>query len=66
MPKQKTHKGLAKRFKITGKRNVKYRRPGNSHLASHKTGARVRHLRKHAVVTGPMAKKIVRHVLPII
>ena len=65
MPKQKTHKGLSKRFKVTGKGKVKYRRPGNSHLASHKTGARVRHLRKHAVLTGPMAEKIVRQLLPI-
>ena len=65
MPKQKTHKGLSKRFKVTGKGKVKYRRPGNSHLASHKTGARVRHLRKHGVVHGPMAQKIVRQLLPI-
>ncbi len=65
MPKQKTHKGLAKRFKVTGKGKVKYRRPGNSHLSSHKAGARVRHLRKHAVLTGPMAEKIVRQLLPI-
>ena len=66
MPKQKTHKGLAKRVKVTGKRKVKYRRPGNSHLASHKAGARVRHLRKHAVLTGPIVQKVVRQMLPII
>jgi len=65
MPKQKTHKGLAKRFKVTGRGKVKYRRPGNSHLSSHKPGARVRHLRKHAVLTGPYAKNVVEHLQPI-
>ena len=66
MPKQKTHKGLAKRFKVTGKGKVKFRRPGNSHLSSHKPSARVRHLRKHAVLTGPSADKIVQQLLPIL
>lgn len=59
MPKQKTHKGLAKRFKITARGKVKFRRPGNSHLSSHKSGARVRHLRKTAVLTGALAQKII-------
>ena len=66
MPKQKTHKGLAKRFKVTGRGKVKYRRPGNSHLSSHKGSARVRHLRKHAVLGGPIAERIVQQLLPII
>ncbi len=66
MPKQKTHKGLAKRFRVTGRGKVKFRRPGNSHLSSHKSSARVRHLRKHAVLTGPIAQKIVQQVRPII
>ncbi len=65
MSKQKTHKGISKRFKVTGKGKVKYRRPGNSHLSSHKPGSRVRHLRKHALVVGPYAAKIVHQLLPI-
>jgi large subunit ribosomal protein L35 len=64
MPKQKTHKGAAKRFMVTGGGKVKYRRPGNSHLSSHKSGARVRHLRKHATLTGPIAKKIIEQLRP--
>ncbi len=64
MPKQKTHKGLAKRFKVTARRKVRFRRPGNSHLSSHKSGARVRHLRRKETLTGPMAAKIVRQLLP--
>jgi len=66
MPKQKTHKGLSKRFKVTGKGKVKFRRPGNSHLAGHKPGKRVRRLRKHAVLTGPKAEKIVQQLWPIV
>jgi large subunit ribosomal protein L35 len=64
MPKQKTHKGVAKRFKVTGRGKVKYRKPGNSHLSSHKPGSRVRHLRKHAILTGPIAAKIVEQTRP--
>lgn len=66
MPKQKTHKGLAKRFKVTGRGKVKFRRPGNSHLSSHKASARVRHLRKHAMLSGPIAQRIVEQLRPII
>ena len=64
MPKQKTHKGLAKRFKVTGRGKVKFRRPGNTHLSSHKSGTRVRHLRKKAILTGPVAQRIVQQLIP--
>ena len=64
MPKQKTHKGLAKRFKVTRNRKVKFRRPGNSHLSSHKPGKRVRQLRKHAVMASPLADRIVELMMP--
>ena len=64
MPKPKTHKGLAKRFKVTARGKVKFRRPGNSHLSSHKPGSRVRHLRKKAVLSGAGAKKIINALLP--
>ena len=66
MPKQKTHKGLAKRIKVTARGKVKFRRPGNSHLSSHKTSARVRHLRKKAILDGPIADRIIRHLKPIL
>ena len=66
IPKQKTHKGLAKRVKVTATGKVKIRRPGNSHLSSHKTGARVRHLRGKALVTGPGAVRIIRQLKPIL
>jgi len=58
MPKQKTHKGLAKRIKITARGKVVRRRAGASHLMSDKSGKRCRSLRRTEVITGPVAKKI--------
>ncbi len=60
----KTHKGLAKRIKVTGSGKVKFKRPGNSHLASHKPGYRVRQLRRKAIMSGSFAKKLAQMVGP--
>ena len=46
MPKLKTKKGVAKRFKLTAKGKVKYKPCGASYLLSSKTTKRIRHLRK--------------------
>jgi large subunit ribosomal protein L35 len=46
MPKLKTHKGMKKRFKISANGKVQHKRCGSSHLMSHKSGKRVRRLRK--------------------
>jgi large subunit ribosomal protein L35 len=46
MPKLKTHKGMKKRFKISATGKVQHKRCGSSHLMSHKSGKRVRRLRK--------------------
>lgn len=58
MPKQKTHKGLAARVRITRNGKVLRRRPGRSHLMSSKSGKRRRHLAHVAEVEGRYAKKI--------
>jgi large subunit ribosomal protein L35 len=52
MPKQKTHKGLAKRVKVTGTGKLKHRRAGASHLMSVKNAKRRRHIRTAATVHG--------------
>ena len=62
--KSKTHKGLKKRVKITAKGKVKFKRPGNSHLASHKPGYRVRQLRRKAIMSRSFARKIAQLVGP--
>jgi large subunit ribosomal protein L35 len=56
MPKLKTHKGLAKRMKVTGRGKLKHRRSGASHLMSVKNGKRRRHIHSTAVVRGGKAK----------
>ena len=64
MAKMKTHKGLAKRVKITASGKVKFRRPGNSHLASHKPGSRVRKLRQKAILSKAFASNVVDQMRP--
>ncbi len=44
MPKQKTHKGLKKRVKVTAKGKIKYRPAGAGHLMSSKNAKRRRRL----------------------
>lgn len=57
MPKQKTHKGLAKRVKITGTGKVVRKRAFAGHLMSSKSGNRCRSLRKSIGMSPAMAKK---------
>ena len=51
MPKQKIHKGLSKRVKITASGKVKHRRAGAGHLLSGKNAKRRRRLSSPAVMT---------------
>ena len=52
MPKQKTHKGMKKRFKLTASGKCKHRKAFRGHLLSHKNGKRCRQLRVDGIVTG--------------
>ena len=58
MPKNKTHKGASKRFKITAKGKVRYKKSFAGHLMSTKSGNRRRGLRKPDFVTGSLAATI--------
>jgi large subunit ribosomal protein L35 len=59
MPKQKTHKGIKKRFRVTGKGKVKHRSAGTSHLAARMSQKRKRKLRGTACTDeGAEATKI--------
>ncbi|RMG33460.1 MAG: 50S ribosomal protein L35 [Planctomycetota bacterium] len=58
MPKQKTHKGMKKRFKITARGKAKHRSAFRGHLLSHKSSKRKRRLRRGSVVEGADAKHI--------
>ena len=58
MPKQKTHKGLKKRVKVTGRGKVRRKRAFSGHLLSSKTGKRLRHLRKDAGMIDSEEKRV--------
>ena len=46
MPKIKTHKATAKRFKVTGKDKLTRRKAGQNHFNSQETGATTRKKRR--------------------
>ncbi len=60
MPKQKTHRGAAKRFKLTGTGKIRRRRVNRSHLLEKKPSTRTRRLDRPAEVTGGQKKQVLR------
>jgi large subunit ribosomal protein L35 len=60
MPKQKTHKGLTKRVRVSPKGKVKFGRVGKGHLLSHKSSARKRKLRRGGVLHSSEEAKVTR------
>lgn len=52
MPKMKTHKGAAKRYKVTGTGKLRRRKPNRSHLLKKKSSRRKRRLGRPAEITG--------------
>ncbi|GBF12427.1 50S ribosomal protein L35 [Tepidibacillus sp. HK-1] len=58
MPKMKTHRGAAKRFKKTGSGKLKRSHAYTSHLLEGKSPKRGRQLRKSAVVSKGDQKRI--------
>jgi large subunit ribosomal protein L35 len=51
MSKQKTHKGAAKRFKVTGTGKVKRKKAYGRHILTKKSRKRKRRLRKASLVS---------------
>jgi large subunit ribosomal protein L35 len=60
MPKQKTHKGTKKRFRVTATGKVKHRHSGTSHLNSRLTKKRRRNLRGTGVLIDLEAKRVLK------
>lgn len=58
MPKQKTHKGVKKRFRVTAKGKVKHRQAGTSHLAARMPHKRKRKLRGTTVLAEQFTTQI--------
>jgi large subunit ribosomal protein L35 len=63
VPKIKTHRGAAKRFKITGKGKIKRSRAYKSHLLTGKPSKRTKRLRTSTLVSDSEYVKM-RRLLP--
>lgn len=63
MPKMKTNRGAAKRFKKTGSGKIKRNKAFTSHILTKKSTKRKRGLRKSGLVDSANAKAI-RKILP--
>ncbi len=63
MPKMKTHRGAAKRFKLTGSGRVKRSQAFHNHILTKKSPKRKRNLRGTTLVhpaDEPMIKRLLR------
>jgi large subunit ribosomal protein L35 len=58
MPKQKTHSGAKKRFKITGSGKVMKQQAGMRHNLEGKSSVRTRRLNQEATLSKPDSKAI--------
>ena len=56
MPKQKSHKGLSKRVKITATGKIRRKRTGGGHLMSGKNAKRRRRVSSMDIVGNKMAE----------
>jgi large subunit ribosomal protein L35 len=63
MPKMKTHRGAAKRFKKTGSGKFARSRSNKQHILTKKTAKRKRKLRKAAMVESVDQKRL-KQLLP--
>ncbi|MBW2565804.1 MAG: 50S ribosomal protein L35 [Deltaproteobacteria bacterium] len=62
MPKMKTNRGAAKRFKVTGTGKIVYSKSNASHILTKKTSKRKRRLRKSGLIdktNTDMVKKLI-------
>jgi large subunit ribosomal protein L35 len=64
MPKQKTHKGIKKRFRLSATGKAMHRHSGTSHLAYRLTKKQRRNLRGTTAVSSVETRKIVISLTP--
>jgi large subunit ribosomal protein L35 len=63
MPKMKSHRGAAKRFKVTGSGLVKHYPTNKHHKNTKKSGSRIRKVLRETVLSKAFQKNI-REILP--
>ena len=62
MPKMKTHRGTAKRFRVTGSGKIMRAKAYKSHILSKKSQKRKRNFRKETAVTTADQKTVARNL----
>ena len=60
MPKNKTHSGAKKRFRVTGSGKIMHERRNKRHLLEHKPTKRTRRLSKDVVLNKAEQKNVKR------
>jgi len=60
MPKMKSHRGTAKRLRVTGSGRVRRAKAGLGHLMRGKSANRLRNLRKNGMVDESDEKRVLR------
>jgi large subunit ribosomal protein L35 len=60
VPKMKTHRGAAKRFRVTGTGKVRRRQVGMNHILEKKPSTRTRRLKRGVAVTGGDERQVKR------
>lgn len=58
MPKNKTHSGSKKRFRVTGSGKIMRERAGRRHLLEHKSSQRKGRLKKDVVIAKADEKEV--------
>ncbi len=64
MPKLKTHKAIAKRFRVTKKGKITKRKNGQDHFKTRETGDLTRSRRRDISLDNVQDKKNIRSFLP--
>jgi large subunit ribosomal protein L35 len=58
MPKMKTHRGAAKRFRKTGTGKITHQKRNKRHILTKMSSKRKRHLRRKGELTGADRKRV--------
>jgi large subunit ribosomal protein L35 len=64
MPKQKTHRGAAKRFSFTKTGKVKHKQMNANHQVHLKKTKRTRHLRANGLIENSAEARTIRQLVP--
>ncbi len=63
MPKMKSNRGAAKRFRLTASGKIKRHHAYHSHILTKKSAKRKRNLRKEAMISNADVKRVKRMIL---